>query len=314
MSNSRNATRALSRLTRSILSRSLPLLALFAPLSAGAQASPGSSEQLPLWEVSRGDNSIYLLGSVHMLRPDAYPLDEALYDAFDGASVMAFEIDLSKALEAAPLMMSRGMYMDGRTLRSVLPEDLYAELTSRLSPLGIPTQAIDMMKPWLVSLTLSTLAMQQAGFQPQLGVDMHFFERGSGQGKRIAAMETIEDQLAVFDGLGTEQQVELLRTTLEDMDETIEQMDEITAVWSTGDVERLAAILNESMEEQPELMERILHQRNRNWIPRIEELMQAGEPAIVIVGLGHMVGEGGVTELLAQRGYEVVRVAPAAVR
>jgi hypothetical protein len=305
------------RLTRALLALSLSLLGLIAPVLTHAQAAQSAvaaADQLPLWEVSRDGSSIYLLGSVHMLRQEAYPLDEALYDAFDSASVMAFEIDLGTAAASAPLMMARGMYMDGQTLRSVLPEDVYADLERRVTPLGIPIQALDMMKPWLASLTLNALSLQQAGFDAQLGVDMHFYERGLGQGKRVAAMETIEDQLSAFDGLNAQQQTDLLRSTLDDMDESLEQMDEISAVWATGDVERLAEMMTESMGEQPELRERLLYARNRNWIPKIEALLAADEPAIVIVGLGHMVGDGSVTQLLVERGYEVTRVAPAGVR
>jgi uncharacterized protein YbaP (TraB family) len=315
MSITRFAAPGSSRLSRALLALTLPLTALLAPVVTHAQAGQPAavSDQLPLWEVSRDGSSIYLLGSVHMLRPEAYPLDEAFYDAFDSAAVMAFEVDLATAAASAPMMMARGMYSDGQTLRTVLPPELYADLQQRVAPLGIPLQALDMMKPWLVSLTLNALALQQAGFEAQLGVDMHFFERGTSQGKRIVAMETIEDQLDVFDGLDPAQQAALLRTTLNDMDKTLEQMDEISSVWASGDVERLAEMMTESMGDQPELRERLLYARNRNWIPRIEALLAAGDPAIVIVGLGHMVGEGSVTQLLTDRGYEVERVAPAAV-
>ena len=277
---------------------------------AEGQAGAVASRQLPLWEISAGSNTIYLLGSVHLLRADAYPLDPALYRAFDQARVVAFEIDLASAAAAAPLMMSRGLYSDGRSLRTILPDRLYADLGARLATYGIPPQAVESMKPWLLGMTLNTIALQRLGYAPEYGVDMHFFERARAAEKDLVAFETIEEQIEVFDGLTADQQVALLESTLEEIDSASAMMEEISTIWSSGDVDRLAELMNESIEDQPELMERILYQRNRNWIPRIEALLRGGEPAIVIVGMGHMVGEGSVTDLLRERGYEVTPVPP----
>jgi len=286
-------------------------IGLTSPTYSEAQAAGPAVEdsgRLPLWEVSRGGNTVYLLGSVHMLRPDAYPLDPALYEAFDAARVVAFEIDLGEAAAAAPRMLMRGMYTDGRSLRSELPADLYARLDDKLAGFGISAQLVAPMKPWLVSMTLSAVALQQVGFTPELGVDMHFFERAGEGGKRIVALETIEDQIDVFDGLTPDQQVALLESTLTEMDSIRDRMDEITAIWASGDSERLSQLMNESLLDQPVLTERILYDRNRKWLPQIEAMVASGEPAIVIVGMGHMVGEQSVTDLLIEAGYEVTPV------
>jgi len=299
-----------------LLRRALPVLGaimigLPSPTDSEAQvAGPAveDSGRLPLWEVSRGGNTVYLLGSVHMLRPDAYPLDPALYEAFDAARVVAFEIDLGEAAAAAPRMLMRGMYTDGRSLRSELPADLYTRLDDKLAGFGISAQLVAPMKPWLVSMTLSSVALQQVGFTPELGVDMHFFERAGEGGKRIVALETIEDQIDVFDGLTPDQQIALLESTLTEMDSIRDRMDEITAIWASGDSERLSQLMNESLLDQPVLTEGILYDRNRKWLPQIEAMVASGEPAIVIVGMGHMVGEQSVTDLLIEAGYEVTPV------
>jgi uncharacterized protein YbaP (TraB family) len=284
------------------------------PTPADGQVAAGSDAALPLWEVSRGEDRIYLLGSVHMLRPESYPLDPALYEAFDAAEVVAFEIDLGAAAAAAPLMMARGLYTDGRTLRSELPAAVYQDVGSRAAAYGIPLQALEPMKPWLVSITLNGLALQRLGYAPNLGVDMHFFERARSSGKRIQALETIEDQVQVFDGLSADQQASLLESTLDEIESAADTMDEIASIWARGDVQRLADMMNESLEEHPVLLERILYQRNRNWVPQIEALLAADQPAIVIVGMGHMVGSGSVTDLLREKGYRVEPVVAAGAR
>lgn len=290
------------------------LLALLSPSGVPDLVAQSSApDGLPLWEVRSGERSLHILGSVHALRSDAYPLDPMLYQVFDAARAMAFEVDLGLALEAAPRMMARGMFPSGDSLRGSLPAELYADLEEQAGGLGVPIQVLDRMKPWLVALTINSLALQQSGFEAQLGVDMHFYRRGLEQGKRVVALESIDDQIEVFDALGPEEQVALLRSALRDLGAERERMDTITRVWANGDVERLARMMNESIAEHPALMERMLYRRNRSWIPAIEALLQANEPAIVIVGLGHMVGDDSVIDLLSERGYEVHRVTPAVV-
>jgi uncharacterized protein len=132
--------------------------------------------------------------------------------------------------------------------------------------------------------------------------------RAVEQGKRILGLETLADQIAIFDELDAAGQAALMRQTLDELDVSAARLDKATELWRRGDAEALADMFTESMREQPLLLERLLYERNRNWIPGIETLLRTDETAIVIVGMGHLVGEGSVVELLRERGYEVVRV------
>lgn len=291
-------------------------LALMATL-AGCGAPPGGSPvpepsgTLPLWEVSAGGDTIHLLGSIHLLRPEAYPLDPAIYEAFDGAEVVAFEIDLSEMAESGPLMMTRGMLPDGRTIADVLPGDLAAELERRAAALALPAVMVKGMKPWFAAMTLSAMVLRRAGFEAAAGIDMHFHERAGATGKRIVGLERLEDQLDALDGLSDGAEAAFLRTTLAQLDSTAAMLDRTTALWKRGDVEGLAALTTASMRGQPELVERLLDRRNRRWVPQIEALLRSGEPAIVIVGVAHLVGDGSVVDLLRERGYTIRRVSAA---
>lgn len=313
MNDMMNATRL--RSPRQWLRTLLPLLvgvAACAPAIEREATVNATADALPMWEVTNGDGTVYLLGSIHMLRPETYPLDDAIYAAFDASTVAAFELHLDSLEAAAPLMMTRGVYQDGRTLSDVLPDSLHDELAARLTEVGIPMAAAASMKPWLAALTVSALTMQRAGFEAAQGIDRHFFERAQAAGKRVTAFETIDLQIRVFDAMPEAEQIAFLQATLDDLDGVVAMIDESTALWKRGDAEAIGAMMNESMQDQPNLRRRLLDDRNQAWVPQIEALLSAGDTAMVIVGMGHLTGAGSVIELLRARGHTVTRSRAAA--
>src|SRR5690606_5644391 len=164
----------------------------FAP---AGRAWDDTRDGLPLWEVQGHGNTVYLLGSIHLLRPEAYPLDPAIYEAFDAAQTVAFEIDLEEMMQGSVEMMTRGALPPGRTLSDVLPADVYAELERRVAGMPMPLAALQGLKPWLVSMTLSVLSLQQAGYDASMGLDMHFHLRAREVGKQTMGLETVKDQI-----------------------------------------------------------------------------------------------------------------------
>jgi len=281
------------------------MLVAFAPAS---RAPRDVDNLLPLWEVRSGGNTVYLLGSIHILKKDAYPLDPAIYEAFDAAKTVVFEIDLSELMQANVEMMTRGMLPRGRTLADVLPADLYAELERKTAGMPIPFDAFKGMKPWMAAMTLQSATMVQAGFDPTLGIDMHFYQRAGEAGKPTRGLETVTDQIDALDGMSETAQIEFLRSTLVDLDSLAAQFDRGAEMWRRGEVEWVVEMLNRSMGSHGEIYERLLTARNRRWVPQIEELLRSGTPALVVVGLGHLVGEDSVVEMLEERGYTVTRV------
>jgi uncharacterized protein len=269
-----------------------------APGAPGDAAGDPSAPRLPLWELTHQGQTLYLLGSVHLLRPEVYPLDEAIYDAFDAADLVAFELDFDETAAALPLMMQRGMYGPERSLRDDLPADLYADLAARAGALGLPMEVVDRMRPWLVAMTLSAMVLQESGFEARTGLDLHLHERAVAAGQRIMGLESLSMQA----------QVAFLRSTVEQLDETVAMMDDATAMWLRGDTRGLAEMFVESVGDQPQLMERLLFERNRAWVSQIEELLAQPGTAIVVVGVGHLAGEASVIDLLRQRGYQVTQL------
>ncbi len=296
--------------SRRILGAVAPLALATVLLGWGARdgSSPEQPGWLPLWEVTDGSSTVHLLGSIHLLRPDVYPLDPTIYEVFDSADVVAFELDAAELAQAATAMMARGMYQSGRTIADDLPADLLGELERRGQELSLPPAMVRGMKPWFAAMTLSALVLQRAGFDGASGIDAHFHQRAAAAGKRTMGLETADDQLSALDGLSAEAQVMFVRRTLADLDSAVAKLDHSTTLWQAGDADALAALMTESMRGQPELEERLLTNRNRQWVPQIEALLRGGERAMVIVGLAHLVGEGSVVDLLEKRGYTVQRL------
>lgn len=296
---------------RSLLVPALLPLALAAQAIVAQTPIPGSSScpasDPPLWEVVHGGAPLHLLGSVHALRPDAYPLDESLMEIFEAAEVVVFELDL-RGLEAQAMeMMERGTYMDGRTLDDQISAEAFQEVTERLGAFGVPAPMVAAMRPWMAALMLSSLAVHEGGYAPEWGLDLHFHQRALEAGKTLEALETAQEQIGVFEGLSPEAQVAYLLATLEELDAAADRMDRMSRAWRAGDAEFLAEMIRESLEDSPELTERILFQRNRNWLPALEGFLRDPRPTLVIVGTGHLVGEGSVNELLEERGWVLER-------
>lgn len=304
----RNVRAAVAALVLAAVLAPSQLRAVEAARWSGAASHTDAEDGLPLWRVTDGERSLYLLGSIHLLRPSAYPLHPAIYRAFDAARVVAFELSPEEIAAAGPVMMELSQLPPGRTLRTELPADLVDELERRIGELGLPAAAFHGVKPWVVALSLSALVLQRAGFSAETGIEMHFMARGREAGKRMVGLETAREQFSIFDSLDRAGQVAFVRYTLEDLDESAARLDETTAMWQRGDAEAIADELTEALRTQPALAAALLDDRNRAWIPDIEALLAAGEPAMVIVGMGHLVGRGSVVELLRERGYSVERV------
>src|SRR5690606_19634877 len=155
----------------------------------------------------------------------------------------------------------------GRTIADDLPADLLGELERRGQELSLPPAMVRGMKPWFAAMTLSALVLQRAGFEGASGIDAHFHQRATAAGKRTMGLETAEDQVSALDGLSAEAQGVLVRRTLADLDSVAAKLDQATTLWKAGDAEGLATMMTESMRGQPELEERLLSSRNRNWVP-----------------------------------------------
>lgn len=272
---------------------------------------------LTLWQAQGQSNSVYLLGSIHLLRAEDHPLPSAIEAAYDDADVLIMELDMDDldGVAAQELFNSNGVLHDGTTLRDLLGEPLYERAVAAAEASDIPLDLLARSEPWLAAITVEMMALYRIGFNPALGVEMHMTSRAAQDGKPIEGLEEIDEQLAFLDGLSLAAQRELLMQALEESATMGESIDDLVRAWRYGDIAFLEAGLLEGFAEHEELREALVNGRNRRWATLIAELLDDRDDYLIIVGALHLVGEAGVPNLLARQGVRIVQLSePGSIR
>jgi uncharacterized protein len=262
-----------------------------------------------LWKVEGDGGSAYLLGSLHVLTADFYPLSATINRAFAESKTLVEEVDIDETNDPMVMMaaLAKAMLANGQTLDQVVAPDTFAEVTRRAEKAGLPMMAIQRMKPWLVAITLMAPTLQAAGFKPELGIDRHFFDRAKDSGMKRQALETMAYQLDRFDSLSPKLQEELLKTTMEDLDKEVAGVKELAQAWTFGNVAEMEKLTLLTMKEAPALYESLLVERNRNWVPHVEKCLKEKAGCFMVVGAAHLVGPDGLPALLLKKGYKVTQ-------
>ncbi len=261
-----------------------------------------------LWRVEGAKTTIHLLGSVHTLTNDAYPLAHAFQAAYASATTVVFEIDIREMEAGALSMLNRGTLKDGKKLNEVVSKDTWAEVVKRLDAAGLGVKGFDTMKPWFLAMTLLNFELTKAGYSSNNGIDFHFHNRAVNDNKEIVGLESFEYQIALFDNMDQQLSEDFLRYTLKDFDDIIPMIENITTAWKKGDIEKLALLLNDDFFDQyPKLFASIVTERNNAWAKRIETMAKGNENTLVIVGTLHLVGPNGIVEQLRRKGFQVTQ-------
>jgi uncharacterized protein len=264
-----------------------------------------AQEKSFLWQLQSGKGKIYILGSIHFLKRENYPLNPTIEKAFDSTKKLMLEIDLKSADSGTVqrLMLEKGLHRDGKTLQENISAETYSLAAKRAQELGIDIGALSLLKPWVVALTMTSLQLQRLGFDPNSGVDRYLAGRATKAGKPMAGLETAAFQIGLMDQLSASDQESMLRHSLKEMDLLDKGLDQIVRSWAAGDVPALEDLLLNAMREYPAVHQKIIVDRNRRWLPEIERMIEQGESTLVVVGAAHLVGKEGVIELLKARGY-----------
>ncbi|HET7655501.1 MAG TPA: TraB/GumN family protein [Luteimonas sp.] len=301
------------------------IAALLLPVLLAATAPAAAAEPpVPLlWKVSDADNSLYLLGSFHVLRADDHPLSPDVDAAFADAESLLFEMAPEEI--ASPTLALRmgqaALREDGSTLSASLPPATVAKLQrwlqekgGALAAAGLPPDAVERFEPWYVGLLVSTLDMAGLGLDPELGLDRYFGTRATQAGKPTAGLETAEQQIAFLDGMDAGEQLQFLGEALDNSLEGNDELEQLHAAWRAGDADGLWNGLAAEMRQRfPDLYRHINVERNDAWLPMLEQRLQApGEDdTLVVVGALHLLGEDGLVHKLRERGYNVERICSA---
>jgi len=283
----------------------LALLVAACPALAAEDGHP-----LSMWQIDGARNSIYLLGSIHMLRKKDYPIPSAIYEAYDEAETLIMEIDMDDIDPVAEQAIATelGLIHDGRALRDLMGPRQYAEAELLAESLQIPLQLLENSEPWYAAINVEMLMLMRIGFNPMHGIEFHLSEFAQRDNKEILGLETTRQQLEILDKLSPQSQRDMLIQTMSDSMKLTEIMDEMVDAWRYGKIDFLENSLLADMQDFDELHEAIVVKRNRNWVEKIQELLRQDDDYLIVVGALHLVGEEGVPRLLSRRGHEVIQL------
>ncbi len=292
----------LSPLLRRGLKRGLAGLLLLAAAGCAAVAADTTS----VWTVKGAKNTVYFAGSVHALPKEQAHFPEQLERAYQAVQNIVLEVDLEdmNPLEAVQFISVNGTLPGDKALKDVVGEQDYQRVAKLASTLGVPELAIAKLEPCAAALVLTQFALTRTGFDPQLGIDMQITERAKADGKPVEGLETVIDQLSVFDGRSFEEQTRFLLDSTDDAAHLDEDLAKLVNAWRTGDLRALEKEFVKERAKSPELYDALLGVRNRKWMPKIEALLDAEQDYLVVVGTLHFVGNDGLLKLLRKKGFK----------
>jgi len=275
------------------------------PVRAEAEATDPPRHML--WAVTGAHNTLYLLGSVHLMKPDAYPLPAVMEAAFATSAVLVTEVDL--ATMAAPdvqqRFLSRGQLPPGTSLKDLVSPVLYAKSAATLESMGVSIGSMAAFKPWLLAITMPVIKLQSMGYDPAHGLDSYFDAKARQASIPVRALETADFQLNLFDSLPNDVQEALLAHTVDEVATIEDDIESLMQAWTTGDEAVILNLLVTDFADFPRLKQTLLTDRNVAWTAAFEQYLQEERDVVAVVGVAHLIGPEGVVALLRQRGYTV---------
>jgi uncharacterized protein YbaP (TraB family) len=276
-----------------------------------AQDSLSQPKKDFLWKIQSKTNSVYVLGSIHYLKKEMYPLNETIEKTFEKSDILVVEanIDDTGKVDTQKLVES-ALYLDDETLEKHVSTQTYGLVKKELERLAVPLELIGKQKPWFLSLTLASLEIVKLGFDPNYGIDRYFLSKAEGK-KKILEMESFDYQINLFCQLTEKEQELLLLYTLKDIKVLEQELDKLVQAWTSGDDKGLESIVTKSVTEDKRLApiyEKLIYERNRNMASKIEDYLKTKETYFVIAGAGHLVGNQGIIEILKGKGFFVEQI------
>jgi len=290
---------ALARSSRTLLAAIVALLPLLAAADPAAWRLAG-----------RNGGEVALLGSIHVLRESDYPLPPLVDTLYAHADDLVMELDLDD-LDASAMqsgLLAAAMLPQGKTLHDVLDPRVYGLMERHAGEIGLPIASLERVEPWFISIALLDEGLRRQGFRADLGVEQYVLGKARKDRKSIAGLESLQAQVAIFDGLAPQAQQALLEQTLHEIETADGTLNELADAWRAGRLEELTDQLIGEFDDFPGLYAALITDRNRRWVPEIERLLGDGHRHLVIVGAVHLVGKDGVIAMLGARGHRAERV------
>ncbi|KAB0663998.1 TraB/GumN family protein [Oryzomonas japonica] len=278
------------------------MLVLFACSGAGAESS--------VWKAQKGGSVLYLGGTCHVLREKDFPLPVEFDRAYRASQVVVFETDLGtlQAPATQQRFLARALYSDGSTVDKHLSPKAYAALRAFSEANGIPLSTFGQFKPSMIVTTLTLMELMKMGVTQQ-GVDNVYYARAIADKKAVDGLETADQQIDYVVSMADGNEDAFVAYSIEDMKNMREQFGLLVGAWRTGDAGKLDELMSgEFKARQPQLYQRLIVERNKNWLPVIEGYQKLRQTRFVLVGVAHLVGPDGIIEALRQKGYRVEKL------
>ena len=258
---------------------------------------------LSLWLLETEEAKVYLLGSIHAMKPDMYPLAAPIETAFKEAEKVAFEVDLTRLNETEmnQIMQQQGIYTPPSSIESDLSEETLSLLKTYLKANNLSLANVRHMKPWFLMLTIGQKELSKYGFEPQYGIDQKLQQRAISEGKEILQLESFREQIGILSADSIEVQGLSLKASLEEMKTLENDLKELIVAWEHGDVDKMLELTIEASNQYPGLsqqMHNLIDKRNIKMTEIIREYAATSGTYLVVVGALHMGGEGGIIQLL----------------
>lgn len=271
-----------------------------------------------LWKVTGADgkDKAYLLGSVHIVPDDIYPLSSKIENAYESSEYIVVEADMNKIdfIKVQQLTMEKGIYTDGSCLEDEISEELYKKLGEALTKTGMVTiDMAKMMKPWLVALTVPQLMILKMGYKADNGIDMHFLKKADKDRKKILELESAEFQIGLLSGFSEELQKKFLESSLDELDSFKDQYDSMIKAWKEDDVAQMEKLVNKEYDDNPDLKDvykKLIYDRNVTMTEKIDGYLndKSADKYFIIIGAAHLIDKDGIVKMLAKKGHKIKKM------
>jgi len=261
-----------------------------------------------LWQVTGGQGTVWLFGSVHLLPEGGFSVGGDLAKAIEGAKRVCMEIDPNANDEAAKtsITLARAIDPKGRDLFELLGPDA-DRARAKAADADVPLDALAPFEPWFAGITVSVMALQAHGYDVEHGVEQVIEAAAAKGGKGGCGLETLDGQLGLLDGLPANLQAEILMQAIDEAADVDELIGPMLEAWRAGDEAGLEKSLEEDFDGYPELADALIYRRNALWADQVSDMLRDGDDVLIVVGAMHLVGDRGLPALLEQRGYKVER-------
>ncbi len=272
-----------------------------------AQVPPVKDVDPALWVIKDADTTIYLFGTVHVLKPGLGWFDDGVRTAFDASSELMTEMVEPEPATMQQTIMSKAVDPDGPPLSEKLDAGARTAYQNALKGVGLPPAAFEAFEPWMAAMMMTMLPLQKLGYSPESGVEKQL--EAAAKGKTRTALETFEQQIGFFDTLPEDKQIAFLNDTIKEIPTAGVKLNEMIGAWGAGKPDDLAAIMNKELEKSPDIATVLLYNRNEAWSHQLKARLAKPGTVFVAVGAGHLAGKNSVQDFLKKQGVEVTRVA-----